>query len=153
MNFVRGHIGEAAFVLLIGLILASAGLAFFNFTIKHSSGFIKPSAAALILITGFALVWQIKVPAERINILEFAILGWFVGRDLIKKDKKIRMVILACIFSIFVGIIDEIFQAILPYRFFDVRDIIFNSMGGMWGVVLYLLVMVIGRENSFRLLK
>jgi glycopeptide antibiotics resistance protein len=138
-DFLKTHIGEAGFILTIGLILAGAGLAFFIFTIRHNPGLIKGTGIILLLITGLVLAWQIRIPVERIHILEYGVLGWFAGRDLIRKDTKVRGIILASIFTVIIGTFDELFQLILPYRFFDLRDIGFNTLGGAWGIVLYLL--------------
>ena len=107
--------------------------------IKKRTIFLNILLFGIVLTIGMVLAWQIKIPEERIHILEYAILGWFAGRDLIKTNKKIKGAILACIFCTIVGILDEIFQAILPYRVYDLRDIVFNSLGGAWGLILYLL--------------
>jgi VanZ family protein len=92
-----------------------------------------------MLIGGSIFVWQMKIPIERIHILEYGILGWFAGRDLVGKEKKIWGILLALIFVGLIGVLDEVFQAILPYRYFDLRDVGFNELGGVWGVVMYLL--------------
>jgi len=85
------------------------------------------------------LAWQIKIPEEKIHLLEFAVLGWFASRDLIATNKKTKGIILALLFTITIGILDEVFQGILPYRYFQWCDIGFNSAGGLWGIGLYLL--------------
>ena len=139
VDFIKAHIGEAGFIILIGLVLSGAGLAFLIFTISNRPGLINTLMIALILIVGLALAWQIRIPAERIHILEYGVVGWFAGRDLIRKEKIIKGAILACIFSTMIGVIDEAFQAILPYRFCNLLDIGANSLGGAWGVILYLL--------------
>lgn len=110
-----------------------------SLAIKKRTIFLNILLFGIVLTIGMVLAWQIKIPEEKIHILEYAILGWFAGRDLIKTNKKIKGAILACIFCTIVGILDEIFQAILPYRVYDLRDIVFNSLGGAWGVILYLL--------------
>ncbi len=123
----------------MGLIFVSTGLAFLNFIIKHKTSFARIVIIILILFIGSIFVWQIRIPVERIHILEYACLGWFAIRDLIYKNKKFRAIVSACMFSIFIGLLDELFQAILPYRHFDLRDISFNSLGSIYGVILYLL--------------
>lgn len=139
MGFLKAHIGQSGFIILLGLILIISGLAFLIFVIRNSSNWIKTSLLTIVLIIGLALAWQIKIPEEKIHILEYAVLGWFVGRDLINANKKAKGAILACVFGIVVGILDETFQAILPYRVYGLRDIVFNSLGTTWGVILYLL--------------
>lgn len=136
-DFLKAHLGEVGFIILIGLILAGMGLAFLIFIIRNSPGLIRSLMVVLILIVGLALAWQIRIPVERIHIVEYGLLGWFSGRDLIERNRKIKGMILVCIFTAIVGVIDEVFQAILPYRYYDLRDIGFNSLGGLWGLVLY----------------
>ena len=149
MEFLKVHIGEKGFIVLIGLILIVCGLAFLVFTIRNNLSCLKTPAIILVLIVGLVLTWQMKIMEERIHILEYGLLGWFAGRDLIRTEKKIKGIILACIFSIFIGVFDEAFQAILPYRVFELRDIRFNSLGGIWGVILYLLGTAPYRDSSF----
>jgi VanZ family protein len=60
-------------------------------------------------------------------------------RDLAGIRNKWAGVICAFLFTAFVGYSDELFQKFLPYRVYDLRDIVFNSIGGIWGICLYLL--------------
>jgi len=139
MEFVKGYIGETGFIILVGLVLGIPALVFLVFAIGKSKNLIKLIIIILSLIIGLTLSWQIEISQERIHLLEYAVLGWFLGRDLIHKNKRAKGVILACVFSVIVGILDEIFQKILPYRVFDLRDILFNGLGGIWGIILYIL--------------
>jgi len=139
MDFVKATIGEKGFVTLIGIIGVFFLLSFLILIVKKNPSFLKLPIFIVALIAGIWLVWQLKIPEEKIHILEFAVLGWFVSRDLIKAGKKVKGIIFALAFTIVVGILDEAFQTILPYRVYDSRDIIFNCLGGTWGIILYLL--------------
>jgi hypothetical protein len=61
------------------------------------------------------------------------------GRSRRVIDSKFTRLFAACVFCITVGILDEVFQGILPYRYFQWSDIMLNSLGGIWGVILCLL--------------
>jgi len=137
MDFVKATVGEEAFVFLVGVTGAIFLVGFLTLIIKRKSGFAKSSIFISVLIIGVWLAWQLKIPEEKIHILEFAVLGWFAGRDLIKTDKKAKGISFALIFTLMVGILDEVFQGILPYRYFQWCDIGFNSAGGIWGIILY----------------
>jgi len=139
MDFIRSGIGERGFIILIWLILAVSGLVFLICTIINYPGLIRVLIVVLLLIVGLLFIWCIKIPEEKIHILEYGFLGWLAARDLIAKDRKIKGVILACALTLLFGVLDEVFQAALPYRYFDLRDIGLNSLGGIWGIVLYLL--------------
>ena len=140
MDFAKSHIGKNGLIVLFGLVFLISGLSFLVFVIRKIHGLIKILVVALLLITGLTMAWQARILAEKMHILEYGFLGWFAGKDLIKTDeKKFRGIILACIFTAFIGILDEGFQKILPYRVFELRDIGMNILGGIWGVILYLL--------------
>jgi len=124
---------------LIGIIGIIFLLSFLILVVKNSSSIVRISIFTIVLIAGLWLAWQLKIPEEKIHILEFAVLGWFASRDLIITNKKAKGIVLALLFTITIGVLDEIFQGILPYRYFQWCDIAFNSTGGLWGVVLYLL--------------
>lgn len=124
---------------MLGAIFVISALSFLIFIIRKGPNFIKIIVFITVLAIGIVLAWQIKIPIEKIHILEYGILGWFVGRDLVKTNTKFRAAILTYVFCTSVGILDELLQAILPYRIYDLRDIIFNSLGGAWGLILYLL--------------
>jgi len=139
MDFFRVWLGDNNFSSLIALTLDISWLAFFIIITKRQNA-LKKLFVALLLITGTILAYQIKIPEERIHILEYMILGWFTGKDLLKDGKHKVNIFLACVFTLLVGVFDELFQKILPYRVFDMRDILFNSAGGTGGVFLYLLI-------------
>ena len=139
MDFIKAVVGEQGFVFLIGITGAIFLFSFLVLIVKKSSSFVKIPIFIVVLIAGIWLVWQLKIPEEKIHFLEFAVLGWFTSRDLIKPGRKVEGVIFALAFTLMVGVLDEIFQGILPYRFFDWRDIAFNGLGGAWGIGLYLL--------------
>ena len=139
MDFIQVYIGKEKVIILLGLIMIIVCLMFLIFTMKKKIHAIRTPALILVVITGLILAWQIKIPVEKVHILEYGVLGWFIARDLIKVKRKNMGIILACIFCIVVGVLDELFQAVLPYRVFDLRDIVFNGLGGAWGIILYLL--------------
>ena len=139
IEFMRGLIGKEAVVALTGSLIIGACLALLIYVIKKK-GF-RENAVPLILVltAGLILVWQIETYVERIHLMEYGILGWMATRDLMKDKKRGKDFILACLFCMIAGILDEAFQMVLPYRVFDIRDIAFNALGGVWGAVLYLM--------------
>jgi VanZ family protein len=93
----------------------------------------------LILIAGFYLSWQQKIFAERIHAIEYGLLGWFVVRDLSKDSFRVRKTVCAVLIVGMFGLADEFLQLLLPYRVWDLRDIGFNFLGGIWGISLFLI--------------
>lgn len=138
-DFIKANIGERGFLILVGIIIVVTGLSVFIFIIRGRPKFIRILLFAMALIIGIVLTWRIKIPVEKLHILEYAALGWIAGRDLIKRNKKIKGIILAYVICIVVGTLEELFQKLLPYRYFELPDILLNNLGGAWGVTLYLL--------------
>jgi len=139
MNFAKATIGEQGFIFLIGVVGVIFLVSFLILIIRKRSSFLKLLVFIAVLIVGMLLTWQLKIPEEKIHLLEFALLGWLASRDLIKPGRKVKGAIFALAFTLTVGVLDEVFQGILPYRYFQWCDIGFNSAGGLWGIALYLL--------------
>lgn len=152
MDFVKGYTGQEGFVILVGLILVIAGLAFFIFKIRQKSSLIKTILFIMLFIIGIGLIWHIPIPEEKIHILEYGLLGRLTTRDLMKGNRYVGAslagarkrqlagrIFTAGFFCMTVGMLDEIFQGILPYRFFQWSDVILNTLGAVWGVGLFLL--------------
>ncbi|MCM8774465.1 MAG: VanZ family protein [Candidatus Omnitrophica bacterium] len=142
VDCIKVRIGERGFVFLIELILVGAGFVFMIITIRNYPGLWRTVAIGVVLCVGLIFVWQMKITVEKIHILEYGILGWLAGRDLLGKEKRMVKVIPTIIFIGLVSILDELYQAVLPYRYFDFRDIWFNGLGGTLGIVLYSLGIV-----------
>lgn len=93
--------------------------------------------SSFIFILAYFLIQAQPFFAEKIHVLEYGILGYLAFYDLSKKDRKIYQYIFqAIIFVFLIGVIDEVFQGILPYRFGDVRDVLTNIVSGFLGIVL-----------------
>lgn len=90
-----------------------------------------PSVFPLLMAIPFTLIFfKIKLPEEKIHLMEYALLGFLLFRDYLKK----RISVFTSIFFLsFVASFDELFQMVLPDRIFDFRDILFNFTGGLTG--------------------
>ncbi|MDB4349372.1 VanZ family protein [Omnitrophica bacterium] len=139
-EFARTYLSERTFGILTIILLIIPISAFAAFIIfRKRLPLSRVLVISALLIMALLLAMHLEYPVEKIHILEFIILGWFVTRDSIKANSMISGILLACIFSLAAGALDEAFQIILPYRVFDWRDISLNAFGGLEGVVLYLL--------------
>ncbi len=142
VELAQRHIGWSGVkIILAGIMIASSAL-FLIWVIKKGVHPVRTPAIILVLLTGLVLAWQTKYPVEKIHILEYGALGLLAARDLMKIKGNSPAIILACIFCLLIGFVDELVQAILPYRVYDVRDIAFNSLGSVWGIILYLLARI-----------
>lgn len=73
-------------------------------------------------------------------MLEFALLGWLTVGDLTRQNKRfLKAIIFAFIFVAMIGCLGEGFQKLLPWRVYEIRDIITDVLSGMLGIALNLL--------------
>jgi len=96
---------------------------------------------AIILLVGIGYSFSLHLPEERIHLVQFGLLGLLACPGF--KDRENDgwgWIWKPLIFVFSVGVADEILQWFLPDRYFDLRDILFNTLGGIWGILLYLAV-------------
>lgn len=82
---------------------------------------------SLLTVISIIIFKLIPLPIERIHFIEYGILGWLSYWAFGWK---------AIFYVITIGIIDELIQGILPDRFFDMRDIWMNVIGGGLGIMM-----------------
>lgn len=81
----------------------------------------------LLAVIAIAIFKLIPLPVERIHFIEYGVLGWLSYWAFGRK---------AFVYVITIGIIDELIQGVLPNRFFDMRDILMNIVGGGLGIAM-----------------
>ncbi|WP_018126262.1 VanZ family protein [Balneola vulgaris] len=85
----------------------------------------------------FVLV-RIEIPEERTHIIEYSIFTSLLYLTLIERNRHLNTLtypsILAILFTILFGSIDECIQFFLPNRVFDLRDILFNSLAAVLAI-------------------
>ena len=130
LNFLYSSLGKEVLSITVNTILIiTSVLVIFLFIKKRR----KLMPIVLPLIIAIIFIKMIERPEERIHFLEYGILGFLVFKAI---GKEIKQIILALIFIILIGSIDEFIQYLLPNRVGDVRDIIMNSIGGIIGLWL-----------------
>jgi hypothetical protein len=90
--------------------------------------------AAFLLLLLFAT--QLEIPEERIHLLQYAVLGYLVVLAQRLQCRSITLYNRALLLVFVIGTGDELIQAILPDRFFDIRDVLFNAVGGIGGIIV-----------------
>jgi len=140
-SFISEKLGKPYFELLIGVLflLAAAGLVLY---VKRAGlGKTKLLIFLAVFVAGFLFAWHLDILVERIHLLEYGILGWLAIRDNLRVEKPIiKISIFSALFILGISIVDETFQWWLPYRVGDVRDVVFNEVGGLWGMSLFLII-------------
>lgn len=89
-----------------------------------------------------AYLWalaRIPHPEERTHLIEYGLVAILIHKALVERHRNGRRVpapaVLAITSTALLGTLDEIVQAILPNRFFDLRDVGFNALAGFMAIV------------------
>ncbi len=93
----------------------------------------------LILIAGGLIVCFIKIPEEKIHFLQYGVLSFLILRALNDEQPRAKHYLLAFILTAGCGWLDEGIQHLLPQRYYDLRDILFNAGGGFLGLLFSLI--------------
>ncbi|MFC1646165.1 VanZ family protein [Candidatus Omnitrophota bacterium] len=132
-------------VLAIYVIYSIVGALTLNFIlfIKRERSYRKYILFFLFIGIIIATIKLVKLPAEKIHVAEYGLLGVLFYNalkvDFDRFGKKLYIYgIIACLI---IGILDEIIQLILPNRYFGWSDIVVNSVCAI--VVLLMIKFVI----------
>ena len=77
---------------------------------------------------------QLDIPEERVHFLQYGILGILVVFTL--RRWSIPLFLIAAVFVAMVGAVDELIQWALPNRVGDLRDVLINTVAGVLGVTM-----------------
>jgi len=131
-----GRAGEEA--VIAGLLILGATV-FFIVRLRRKEARAKDLFIVIFLTAGAIILWQVKNPAERIHVVEYSFLGILVLRDF-RAGGIHPAPVAAFALCVLVGLADELIQLFLPYRVFDVRDLVFNASGAVWGIAIFMIL-------------
>jgi hypothetical protein len=125
-------------------VLAATAVAFcsiiyilvFRLKVRSPSNYLWLSAVAALYIYFTLQLW--RAPEEAVHFLEYGLLGFFLFRALSLSicDKSIYPT--AFLIGSLVGIFDEVFQWMMPGRYWDFRDAGLNALAtGLFQVALW----------------
>lgn len=122
------------------LLIVSAGAIFFHNRQKFPS-FALIIGGLMVFASLFYLV--IPNPYELTHFPEYAILGVLVLRAIREKERRtaekaneIYLYFRSAMITGALGTVDELYQGILPLRYFAWRDIVLNGLGGLLGLTV-----------------
>lgn len=147
MEFTTHHIGKDGFRILIAGIFIILSAVFLAAEAKRLANPFRFFVMLALLGTTLFYSWKIKMPQVRMHILMYSIVGWLATRDATKSRRIWKTILLAWCFASIVGISEELLQKMLPYRVFDMEDIVYNITGATIGVALYLIRPYIKQET------
>lgn len=128
--------------IFIWIIFCIFGIILIIYLIKLRISFIRLILAVIVFGLGMLYASTINLNiVERMHLIYFGIIGFLFIKDNFG-DSNITSIIYALIWAMLIAALDEIFQSFLPKRVGDVRDIIFGTLGGLWGSIIYVILKI-----------
>jgi len=103
---------------------------------QRASGKQRLGRVGIGILLVAAGLW-VNFPEERIHLAEYGLLGLMLGWAFKGSRRWPDLWPLAVALAWMLGWGDELIQAVLPNRVYDVRDIILNGLAGMAGLYLF----------------
>lgn len=119
----------------------------------------RPGGLEIGIWLGVAAVYlmaflRLAIPEERTHLVEYGVLAVLIYEALRERAAQGRRVptpaLLAILGASLLGLLDELVQAVLPSRVFDVRDILFNLGSAVMAVLARVLLERARRWDSRR---
>ena len=85
----------------------------------------------LLMSCYVAVLYLLKIPAEKFHLVQYGILVWLVTEALTGRLVGWRLHLAALLIAVVVGVGDELVQWIRPNRVGDVRDIALNTVSAL----------------------
>ncbi len=109
-----------------------------TYLIKKKYALKKYILLFITFILSFILISSLEIFAEKVHVIIYGLLGFLAIKDTkASLGGTLTPLIWAFCFTTLVNISDELFQAILPYRVGEVRDIFINTMCIILGFLYY----------------
>jgi VanZ family protein len=138
-SFAGRLLGKTPLLAIVAFFFIALALFITYKSIRERIGLLRIVILLGVCALAFTFAWRQPYMAEKTHILEYGILAWMALRDLDKNKKGVlKSAILAFIFAALVGVVDEAFQKLLPWRVFEVRDMLTNALSAALGIAVYL---------------
>ncbi len=128
--------------IFIWIIFFIFGIILIIYLIKLEINFLRLILAIILFGLGILYAFTMnKFISERIHLIYFGIIGFLFTKDNLEESNLIT-IIYTIIWAMLIATLDEIFQSFLPKRVGDVRDIMFGTLGGLWGSIIYIILKI-----------
>ncbi len=136
LRFLRAH-GMLRISLLTCFLICFAG-SLWIMTKTQTQRLWRYGVLIAVFAAALLITRQVKIPEEQVHFFEYGLVGILFMRALEPKmGLSWKTFGWALLLSAAAGVLDEGFQAIIPSRHFDVRDIFLNVLSGGLGLALY----------------
>jgi len=143
LNWLIAGVGINGVAWLLWALFCAAALLLFREL--YRARLALPRVVLFMLVLGGIILYAgtLKIVEERLHIIQFGFLGWLAMRDLAggagEKHSLFVSCMIAAVFCFVIVGADELFQAFLPNRQGDIRDVVTGGIGAVAGSALFLL--------------
>ncbi|MBL8933249.1 MAG: VanZ family protein [Archangium sp.] len=117
---------------IFGLVLTALSLVVFKTReLRTPRAFV--TALGLLAIYAF-VIWPMESPEEKLHFVEYGAVGVLAFLSAPERWSELKRLAAAVLFTAAAGWIDEGIQALLPSRYYDLRDVGFNALAGLLSV-------------------
>lgn len=146
LDFLKEHLG-CWFEFLTNVVLITVLSVIALAMIKKRVSWKQYILAFIVFcIYGYCLK-MLKIPEERIHLLEYGLLSFLVFRVYPSDWSAVFRYWQTFLIVSFIGTLDEIIQYFIPTRVGDVRDIILNIVSGLLGLLLTVILLQRSAKN------
>jgi hypothetical protein len=78
-----------------------------------------------------AVIWPMKMPEEKLHFIQYGLLALLADQAAPTGWSPPRRFVSCALFVAAAGWVDELIQALLPNRYYDLRDVGFNALAGL----------------------
>ena len=121
---------EISFVVVLLLVVGTLAVSW----VKRRPGWSEIGVVLGVALAYWMVGWRIDSWEERTHLVEYGIVAALIHMALLERVRNGRRVPMPAALTVAVtallGTLDEVIQAMLPNRVFDVRDIGFNALAG-----------------------
>ncbi len=121
----------------IGMVLIATTILLFG--VRKDLNITTLGVTSGILAVYMLVLVRIEIPEERTHIIEYSVLAAFIYMALLERKQNgghvFSPLLIAILTASLAGLLDEVFQYMLPDRVFDIRDILFNCTAALMAVV------------------
>jgi len=127
-------------ILFVAILCLAPILAILFQNIKSGLNIKRLLLIGAVCAWGFIFAWRQPYLSEKAHVLEFALVGWLAMRDLFNEGRYLfKGILFALVFTAIIGYLGEGIQKFLPWRVFELRDIITNVLSGILGIILFII--------------
>ena len=132
-EWISGRFGERALRLMLTALLLAAAAGFVVWLARNRRGFDLRRILWVLALSGttLAVMWRLEVAAEPAHLAEYAILGGLAFHALAARLRDGGVYLAAAALAAIVGTLDEVFQWLLPHRYWGPGDIVLDAAAGI----------------------